>query len=181
MFMICSSLRLSSDLTTCLSWCFLLTLLSICSFLPQGRIACANVLSDLYAMGVCDISTTLMTLSVSTQMNPKEQSVVTSELIRGYSDAAAEAETSVTGGQTVLNPWPIVGGVAMSVGTGRTYSRAVKRGMRRRVQERERDTREYIIYLHSGRHRLRPYIYVYMICIHIYMYVCVCVCVCVCV
>eukprot|EP01048_Picozoa_sp_COSAG05_P032269 COSAG05_NODE_12261_length_475_cov_0.736702_1_plen_30_part_01 len=28
---------------------------------------------------------------------------------------AKEAETIITGGQTVLNPWPIIGGVAQSV------------------------------------------------------------------
>jgi len=36
-------------------------------------------------------------------------------MISGFSDLAKEAETSVTGGQTVLNPWPIIGGAATSV------------------------------------------------------------------
>lgn len=38
----------------------------------QGRIGCANVLSDLYAMGVTKVDTILMVLGVSTKMNDKE-------------------------------------------------------------------------------------------------------------
>lgn len=37
--------------------------------------------------------------------------------MRAATDCAREAGTNVTGGQTVLNPWPIVGGVAKSVCT----------------------------------------------------------------
>ncbi|GCC36793.1 hypothetical protein chiPu_0015292 [Chiloscyllium punctatum] len=36
-------------------------------------------------------------------------------IIQGFKDAADEAGTSVTGGQTVLNPWIILGGVATTV------------------------------------------------------------------
>lgn len=76
----------------------------------------------------------LMILSASLQMKPKERDIVTTQIIRGFagaqharpfpapcpatvthcaaSDVAREAGTSVTGGQTVLNPWPITGGTA---------------------------------------------------------------------
>jgi len=81
----------------------------------MGKIACANVLSDLYAMGVVDVDTMLMTLSVSREMAMDEQDYVTSNLIRGFNDLSKEAGTNCTGRQTVMNPWPIVGGVAMSV------------------------------------------------------------------
>jgi selenide, water dikinase len=81
----------------------------------QGRIACCNVLSDLYAMGVSDCDTMLMLLSVSTQMQPKERDVVTTMIIQGFNDCAEEAGTSVTGGQTVMNPWPIIGGTATGI------------------------------------------------------------------
>lgn len=37
----------------------------------QGRIACANVLSDLYAMGITDCDNMLMLLSVSQKMSEK--------------------------------------------------------------------------------------------------------------
>ena len=81
----------------------------------QGKIACANVLSDLYAMGVAECDNMLMLLGVSNQMTLKERHVVTPLVIQGFSDLAMEAGTSVNGGQTVLNPWFIIGGVASSV------------------------------------------------------------------
>lgn len=81
----------------------------------QGRIACANVLSDLYAMGVSDCDNMLMLLGVSTAMNAKEREVSTSLMIKGFNDLAKEAGTTVNGGQSVLNPWYIIGGVASSV------------------------------------------------------------------
>lgn len=39
--------------------------------LLQGRIACANVLSDLYAMGITECDNMLMLLSVSQKMSEK--------------------------------------------------------------------------------------------------------------
>lgn len=36
-------------------------------------------------------------------------------IIQGFKDASEEAGTSVTGGQTVLNPWVVMGGVATAV------------------------------------------------------------------
>ena len=81
----------------------------------QGKIACANVLSDLYATGVTECDNVLMLLGVSNQFNSHEKSVVTRLVIQGFNDLAREAGTSVNGGQTVLNPWFIIGGVATSV------------------------------------------------------------------
>lgn len=81
----------------------------------QGKIACANVLSDLYAMGVTNCDNMLMLLGVSNQMTLKEREVVTPLVIKGFNDLALEAGTTVNGGQTVLNPWFIVGGVASGV------------------------------------------------------------------
>lgn len=81
----------------------------------QGRIACANVLSDMYALGVHEVDSLLMLLAVSTEMPAACADVVTRHMIRGFNDLAREAGTEVTGGQTVKNPWPIIGGVAKSV------------------------------------------------------------------
>lgn len=81
----------------------------------QGRIACANVLSDMYAMGVTFIDNTLMLLAASIDMDKEARDIVTREMIRGFDDLTKEAETHVTGGQTVMNPWPIIGGVAKSI------------------------------------------------------------------
>lgn len=81
----------------------------------QGKIGCANVLSDLYAMGCYHCDNMLMVLAASDDMSPSSRAIVTQEMIRGFADLAKEAETIITGGQTVLNPWPIIGGVAQSV------------------------------------------------------------------
>jgi len=81
----------------------------------QGKIGCANVLSDLYAMGVADCDNMLMILAASTEMDKMTSDVVTRLMIEGFSDLAKEAGTCVTGGQTVKNPWPIIGGMATSV------------------------------------------------------------------
>lgn len=80
----------------------------------QGRIGAANVLSDMYAMGVYDIDSMLMILSVSTQMTNADQDIVTRCLIDGFAQGCKDAGTEVSGGQTVKNPWPMVGGVAQS-------------------------------------------------------------------
>ena len=36
-------------------------------------------------------------------------------MIQGFTDAAVQAETQVGGGQTVYNPWPMMGGCAIAV------------------------------------------------------------------
>ena len=46
------------------------------SFYISGKIACSNVLSDLYAMGVTECDNMLMLLAVSTKMTEKERDVV---------------------------------------------------------------------------------------------------------
>jgi len=83
----------------------------------QGRIACANVLSDLYAMGVVNCHNMLMLLAVSKEFTDAERDVVIPIMMKGFQDTAREAGCLVTGGQTVLNPWCTVGGVASSVCT----------------------------------------------------------------
>lgn len=81
----------------------------------QGKIACANVLSDLYATGVWQCDNMLMLLGISTDLLLNEREIVTKLVIKGFNDLAHEAGTTVNGGQTVLNPWYIIGGVATSV------------------------------------------------------------------
>mmetsp|Transcript_6983 Transcript_6983/g.14331 ORF Transcript_6983/g.14331 Transcript_6983/m.14331 type:complete len:334 (+) Transcript_6983:252-1253(+) len=81
----------------------------------QGRIGAANVLSDLYAEGVGDCDFVLMLLAACRDMEEKEREICTREMVRGFNDACLEAETTVTGGQTVLNPWPVIGGVATAI------------------------------------------------------------------
>jgi len=81
----------------------------------QGRIGAANVLSDLYAEGVEHCDFVLMLLAACRDMPEDQRAICTREMVRGFREACDEAETTVTGGQTVLNPWPIIGGVATSI------------------------------------------------------------------
>lgn len=81
----------------------------------QGKIAAANVLSDLYAMGVTECDNMLMLLGISNQMTLQERRISTKLVMEGFRDACTEAGTTINGGQTVLNPWYIIGGVASSV------------------------------------------------------------------
>ena len=69
----------------------------------QGRIACCNTLSDIYAMGIPRVDHMLMILAISLEMSEEEREVVTREMIRGFDDCAKEAGTKVTGGQSVMN------------------------------------------------------------------------------
>jgi selenide,water dikinase len=64
----------------------------------QGRIACCNTLSDIYAMGIDRVDHMLMILGVSLKMAEKEREIITREMIRGFNDAANEAGTIITGG-----------------------------------------------------------------------------------
>jgi len=81
----------------------------------QGRIGCCNVLSDLYAMGVVDCDNLLMILAASNEMEKEERNKATKLMIMGFNDQAEKAGVNVTGGQTVVNPWPIIGGTASTV------------------------------------------------------------------
>ena len=73
------------------------------------------MLSDLYAMGVVSCHNMLMLLATSKDFTDIERDVVIPLLMKGFQDTAREAGCLVTGGQTVVNPWCTVGGVASSV------------------------------------------------------------------
>merc|ERR1719223_2228173 len=48
-------------------------------------------------------------------MDNETMLISTEQMMRGFNDICKEAGTEVTGGQTVKNPWPIIGGIAKSV------------------------------------------------------------------
>jgi len=50
----------------------------------MGKIAAANTLSDLYAMGVTECDNMLMLLTVSNKMSDKERDVVVPLIMRGF-------------------------------------------------------------------------------------------------
>ncbi|EGT37179.1 hypothetical protein CAEBREN_31119 [Caenorhabditis brenneri] len=81
----------------------------------MGRITCANVLSDLYAMGVSECDNMLMLLGVAVALTESQRDIIVRLFIQGFKDAADEADTKIRGGQTVRCPWLLLGGVATSV------------------------------------------------------------------
>lgn len=83
----------------------------------QGMVACANVLSDLYAMGVTECDNMLMILGVCRDkaMLDSDRWRTTELMMKGFGEQARRAGSRVTGGQSVMSPWFIIGGVASSV------------------------------------------------------------------
>lgn len=81
----------------------------------QGRIAAANVLSDCYAVGVTTINSVLMLLGIAKDMTRDERHIIQPLICQGFCHAVEEAGSTVDGGQTIISPWPIIGGVSTSV------------------------------------------------------------------
>ena len=48
-------------------------------------------------------------------MDQDSRSIVTAEMVRGFNDGCKLAGTKCTGGQTVYNPWPLIGGTASTI------------------------------------------------------------------
>ena len=70
------------------------------------------MLSDVYAMGINRVDHMLMVLGISLEMLEADREICTREMMRGFNDCATEAATKITGGQSIMNPWPMIGGVA---------------------------------------------------------------------
>lgn len=58
------------------------------SLFSQGMIACANVVSDMYSMGISDIDNLLMLLAASIDMEPTARDIVTKAMMRGFDGEA---------------------------------------------------------------------------------------------
>ena len=87
-------------------------------------------------MGVTECDNMLMTLGVSQQLSEKERDIVVPIMMKGFRVSnnwlfwmmlfafdytSYEAGTQVTGGQSILNPWLIIGGTASSVCQSNEY------------------------------------------------------------
>ncbi|MES1919959.1 hypothetical protein MHBO_001701 [Bonamia ostreae] len=57
----------------------------------QGGIAAANVLSDLYSLGVRHVDTVLMSLALSLEMDVVVRKKVAALMIEGFNDKCKEA------------------------------------------------------------------------------------------
>jgi len=77
----------------------------------QGRITASNVTSDIYTLGVTNIVNLLAILAYPENM-PDEIAV---GMLKGLNDFCHEMDIPLTGGHTIRNPWPIIGGAATGV------------------------------------------------------------------
>lgn len=94
----------------------------------QGRIAGSNVTSDIYALAVTKIPCVLTIMAFPENM-PSEIAV---GVLKGFGDFCREMDAPVVGGQTIRNPWPIIGGAATGIGDPEkiVYSRGAQVGDR---------------------------------------------------
>ncbi|XP_043283330.1 inactive selenide, water dikinase-like protein [Venturia canescens] len=83
----------------------------------MGKIACLSVLSGIYALGIVDITTTRIALSIPSRMDPSHRKIVLPMIIRGFKDAARESKTTVYCSDVLVNPWCLIGGTATAVCT----------------------------------------------------------------
>ncbi len=78
----------------------------------QGKIAACNSTSDIYAMGLLDIIGVLAIVGI-----PEKLPIpIVREMLKGFQDFCRENKTSIVGGHTILNPWPLIGGAVTGVG-----------------------------------------------------------------
>lgn len=81
----------------------------------MGKIAFANMVSDVYATGVLQIDKITLILSVPTEFSEKERDVVVPLMISGFMECGKEIGCRMRVGNIALNPWCIIGGVATSI------------------------------------------------------------------
>lgn len=81
----------------------------------MGKIAFANVVSDIYATGVTVIDKIKMIISAPTNFTDKQRDVILPMLIKGFKDSAAQIKTTIDIDWMAVNPWCMIGGIATSV------------------------------------------------------------------
>jgi selenide, water dikinase len=82
-----------------------------------GKIAFANVVSDIYSCGVVDIDELKIILSIPTELEDNEQQKIVTEIVAGFKKSAQLINCRVTLESININPWCIIGGIATSVCT----------------------------------------------------------------
>lgn len=95
-------------------WCIILI---NAYYLYLGKIALANVVSDVYAVGVTEIDKISMILSIPTDLTDAERDVVVPLMVSGFKDAAKQAGCNVKINSMIVNPWCYLGGIASSICT----------------------------------------------------------------
>lgn len=81
----------------------------------MGKIAFANVVSDVYATGVVNIDLLKIIISVPEEFTDEERDTVLPEIIEGFKDSAKEVKCPLAMSSISINPACIIGGIATSV------------------------------------------------------------------
>lgn len=85
------------------------------SFDFTGKIAFANVVSDIYATGVTKIDVVKLVLSIPDEFTEEERNIVVPMMINGFKSAAKLSGCELRIGNFAVNPWCLIGGVATSI------------------------------------------------------------------
>uniref|UniRef100_A0A182SC27 PurM-like C-terminal domain-containing protein n=1 Tax=Anopheles maculatus TaxID=74869 RepID=A0A182SC27_9DIPT len=80
-----------------------------------GKIALANVVSDVFAVGATEIDQIKLIVTAPTEFTEKEREVVVPMVMNGFLEAAKECKAPVKIGSIAENPWCIIGGAASAV------------------------------------------------------------------
>jgi selenide,water dikinase len=77
----------------------------------QGQIAACNSTNDAYVKGGLDIISVLALMGVPEDMPPE----VNASMLKGFCDFCRSIRAPVVGGQTIICPWPILGGAVTAL------------------------------------------------------------------
>jgi len=77
----------------------------------QGKICACNVLNDIYTMGIPNALSMVTFIAYPTEM-PVE---IATGMLEGFHNFCNEEDCLIVGGQTIQNPWPLLGGCAIAL------------------------------------------------------------------
>lgn len=83
----------------------------------MGKIAFANVVSDIYSSGVVDIDELKIIISIPAEVEEEDREEVVAKIIAGFKESARLIHCKLTIESINFNPWFLIGGVASSVCT----------------------------------------------------------------
>lgn len=81
----------------------------------MGRIAFANVVSDIYSCGVEEIDELKIILSIPEELNDDEKQQVADDIVSGFRESSKLIKCRLTIERININPWCMIGGIASSV------------------------------------------------------------------
>lgn len=83
----------------------------------MGKIALANVVSDVYAVGVTEIDKLNMIITAPDELTEEERNIIMPMITAGFQKSAHLAGCRVDIQSVSINPWCMIGGIASSVVT----------------------------------------------------------------